>query len=143
MEELKVKDIMTRSVITVLEDALVYEAVEMLVDNDISGLAVTSADGELVGVLSEADMARVVSGDMKGDLGKITVKEIMTSPAITVNREDDLREAVRLMGIYSIHRLIVQQEVKVGEKTRFFPAGILSISDVVKAMARNRCCRLL
>ncbi|MDI6751666.1 MAG: CBS domain-containing protein [bacterium] len=137
MKELKVKDIMTRSVITISEDALVYEAAEMLVDNDISGLAVTSVDGELVGVLSEADMIRLVSGDMEGNLGKITVKEIMTSPAITVNREDDLMEAVRFMGIYSIHRLIVQQEVKVGEKTKLFPAGILSISDVVKAMARK------
>ncbi|MFH0774349.1 MAG: CBS domain-containing protein [bacterium] len=137
MKELKVKDIMTRGVITILEDAPIYEAVEMLVDNDVSGLAVTSVDGELVGVLSEADMVRVVSGNMEGDLEKITVKEIMTSPAITVNREDNLREAVRLMGIYSIHRLIVQQEVKVGEKTKLFPAGILSISDVVKAMARK------
>jgi CBS domain-containing protein len=134
---LKVKDVMTRGVITILQDALVCEAVEMLVDNDVSGLAVTSIDGELVGVLSEADMARVVGGDMEGNLEGIKVKEIMTSPAITVSREDSLREAVRLMCIYSIHRLIVQQEVKVGEKTKLFPAGILSISDVVKAMAKR------
>ena len=134
---LKVKDVMTRGVITILEDAKVYEAVEMLVDNDVSGLAVTSVDGELVGVLSESDMARVVSGDIEGDLEGIRVKEIMTSPAITVNREDDLRDVCRLMCIYNIHRMIVQQEVKIGEKTKLFPAGILSISDVVKAMAKK------
>jgi CBS domain-containing protein len=137
MTGLKVKDVMTRGVITVLQDALVCEAMEMLVDNDVSGLAVTSIDGELVGVLSETDMARVVDGDMEGNLEGIKVKEIMTSPAITVSREDSLREAVRLMCIYSIHRLIVQQEVKVGEKTKLFPAGILSISDVVKAMVKR------
>ncbi|MDI6734596.1 MAG: CBS domain-containing protein [bacterium] len=140
MKGLKVKDVMTRGVITIPQDASVREAVEILADNDVSGLAVTSDEGELIGVLSETDMARVVSENMESeeDLGKIRVSEVMAAPAITVNREDDLREACRIMYRNNIHRLIVQQEVKRGEQTKYFPSGILSISDIVKVLAGRK-----
>lgn len=137
MKGLKVRDVMTRGVITIPQDASIREAVEMLADNDVSGLAVTSDAGELIGVLSETDMARVVSENMEGedDLDRIRVSDVMATPAITVNREDDLKEACRIMYRNNIHRLIVQQEVKRGEQVSYFPGGILSISDVVKILA--------
>ena len=137
MKGLKVKDVMTRGVITIPQDASIKEAVEMLADNDVSGLAVISDEGELIGVLSETDMVRVVSENMEGedDLYRIRVSEVMATPAITVNREDDLKEACRIMYRNNIHRLIVQQEIKRGEQTKYVPGGILSISDVVKVLA--------
>ncbi len=140
MQNLKVKDVMTRGVISIPQEASVKEAVEILADNDVSGLVVISEGGELIGVLSETDMARVVSENMESDedLSKIRVSEVMTTPVITVNREDDLREACRIMYRNNIHRLIVQQEIKKGEQTKYFPAGILSISDVVKVLAGRK-----
>ncbi|MFH1563246.1 MAG: CBS domain-containing protein [Nitrospirota bacterium] len=140
MKGLKVKDVMTRGVLTIPQDASVREAVEMLADNDISGLAVTSAEGELIGVLSETDMVRVVSENMEGedDLYRIRVSEVMAAPAITVNREDDLKEACRIMYRNNIHRLIVQQEVKRGDHVKYFPGGILSISDVIKVLSGRK-----
>jgi len=128
---------MTRGVITIPQDASAKEAVEMLADNDVSGLAITSVEGELVGVLSETDVAKVVSEGIEHheDLENIKVSKIMTTPAITVNREDSLQQACKLMCKNNIHRLIIQQEVKRGEETKYFPCGILSISDVVKVMA--------
>lgn len=137
MKDLKVKDVMTRGVFTIPQDVSVRQAVEMLADNDVSGLAITSAEGELVGVLSETDMAKVVGEGIENfeDLDRIKVSEIMTTPAITVSRETDLKEACNLMCKNKIHRLIIQQEVKRGGETKYFPSGILSISDVVKVMA--------
>ncbi len=137
MKDLKVKDVMTRGVFTIPQDASVRQAVEMLADNDVSGLAITSAEGELIGVLSETDMAKGVSEGIENaeDLDRIKVSEIMTAPAITVSREDDLKEACNLMCKNNIHRLIIQQEVKRGGETKYFPSGILSISDIVKMMA--------
>ncbi|MEW6617993.1 MAG: CBS domain-containing protein [bacterium] len=137
MKNLKVKDAMTRGIFTIPQDASVTQALEMLADNDVSGLAITSVDGELVGVLSETDMAKVVSKGIASDedLDKIKVSEIMTAPAITVGRDDSLRDACSLMCEKNIHRLIIQQEVKRGGESKYFPSGILSMSDVVKAMA--------
>ncbi|MEW6096687.1 MAG: CBS domain-containing protein [bacterium] len=137
MKNLKVKDAMTRGIFTIPQDASVKQAVEILADNDVSGLAVTSIEGELVGVLSETDLAKVVSKEIESDeeLDKIKVSEIMTAPAMTVSREDSLTEACKLMCNNNIHRLIIQQEVKRGGETKYFPSGILSISDVVKMLA--------
>jgi len=137
LKDLKVKDVMTRGVFTIPQDASVKQAVEMLADNDVSGLAITSVDGELVGVLSETDMAKVVSKGVESneDLDKIKVSEIMSAPAITIDKEESLREACNLMCKNNIHRLIIQQEVKRGNQIKYFPSGIISISDVVKVMA--------
>jgi CBS domain-containing protein len=140
MKEWLVKDVMTRGVITILQDASVREAVEILADNDVSGLAITSVDGELVGVLSEIDLAKIIGKGITSDeeLEKIKVSEIMTTPVVTISKEDTLIEACELMCKNNIHRLIIQQEVKRGEETKYFPSGILSISDVIKVIATRR-----
>lgn len=137
MKELMVKDVMTRGVITIQQEASVQEAVEMLADNDVSGLAVTDNE-ELVGVLSETDIVKAFIRD-DVDLSRITVSQIMTTPAITINREETLKAACQLMSKHNVHRLIIHQEVKRGDQTRYSPSGILSTSDVVKVMA-GRCC---
>lgn len=134
MQELKVKDMMTRGVVTVDEDASVKQAVEILADYDISGLVVTRLNGELVGVLSEIDVMKVFNEDLE----KIKVKKVMHSPAITVDKEDSLRKASQLMKENNIHRLVVQQEVKGEEGVKRIPSGIISISDIIRAIAGRR-----
>jgi len=134
MEELKVKDVMTRGVVTADEDASVQQAVEILADYDISGLVVTKANGELVGVLSEIDVMKVFNENLE----KIKVKEIMHSPVITINKEDSIRKASQLMKENNIHRLVVQQEVKGEEGVKHIPSGIISISDIIRAIAGRR-----
>lgn len=134
MQELKVKDIMTRGVVTVNEDASVKQAVEILADYDISGVVVTSTNGELVGILSEIDILKVFNED----LDNIKVKQIMHTPVITVGKDESLRSASQLMKENNIHRLVVQQEVKGEEGTKYVPNGIISISDIIRAIAGRR-----
>lgn len=134
MEELKVKDVMTRGVVTVDEDVSVKQAVEILADYDISGLVVTQANGELVGVLSEIDVMKVFNEDLE----KIKIKQIMHTPVITIGKEDTLRKASQLMKENNIHRLVVQQEVKGEKGTKHIPGGIISISDIIRAIAGRR-----
>lgn len=140
MKNLKVKDVMTRGVITIPQNASVRQAVEMLADNDVSGIAITSDNDELIGVVSETDIVRIFTEDLETeeDLDKIKVNQIMTTPAITISRDEDLREACKLMCKNNVHRLIIQQEVKRGKETKYFPSGILSISDIVKVIAGRK-----
>lgn len=113
---------MTRGVITVDEDASVKQAVEILADYDISGLVVTKTNDDLAGVVSEIDIMKVFNEDLE----KIKVKEIMHSPAITVNRDDILRKASDLMKEKGIHRLVVEQEIKTEKGVKRILAGIIS-----------------
>ena len=49
-------DVMVRDVVTVHPDTDVAEAVKLLADHDVSALPVLDTEGNLLGVLSEADL---------------------------------------------------------------------------------------
>ena len=135
MKEIKVKDVMTRGVLTIQEKASVREAVKIMADCNISGLVVTSSMDAVTGVLSEMDIIKVLDED----LDEVKVKEIMTSPAITISEQESLRRACRIMKEKNIHRLVIQgQNVGLsgnGKSAISLPCGILSISDVIEAVA--------
>ncbi len=52
---LRARDVMSTNVISVKKDAPIFEAVKLLVENNISGLPVVEDDMTLVGILSEKD----------------------------------------------------------------------------------------
>jgi len=58
--KIKVKDIMTRGVITVPPDYTVEETAQVLQKNRISGAPVVDADGQLVGTITQTDLFRVL-----------------------------------------------------------------------------------
>ncbi len=137
LKPIKVREIMARGVLIIPENASVAQAVRIMVDNKVSGLAVTSSQEGLVGVVSDTDVMKVFGED----LTKIKVKDIMTHNPITVNKESTLAEACQIMREKKIHRLLIQEEVKgvygkEGE-TKYFPAGLLSTTDIVKILAEN------
>ncbi len=60
LTKIKVKDIMTRDVITVPPDYTVEETAQVLEKNRISGVPVVDADGQLVGTITQTDLFRVL-----------------------------------------------------------------------------------
>ena len=60
LSKLKVKDLMTRDVVTITEDTTVEEAARLMVDQDLSCLPVINASGKLVGIVSKSDMFRIL-----------------------------------------------------------------------------------
>ena len=137
LKSMKVRDVMARGVLIIPENASVAQAVRVMTDSKVSGLAVTSSQEGLVGVVSDTDVMKVFGED----LTKIKVKDVMTHKPITVNKEDTLEKACQIMREKKIQRLLIQEEVKgvygkEGE-TKYFPAGLLSTTDIVKVLAEN------
>lgn len=133
----KVREVMVRGVLIIPENASVAQALRTMADKKISGLAVTSPTEGLVGVLSETDIIKIYDKD----LTTVKVKDIMTKGVITIDKEDTLDKACQIMREKRIHRLIIQDEVKgvygkEGE-TKYFPSGLLSISDIIKVLAES------
>ena len=85
---LKAKDIMTRRVVTVKSNTPIYEAIEMLVKNDISGMPVVDDDMALVGMLSEKDATVLFYGDVYQD--DRTVEDYMAKPVMHFDENDSL-----------------------------------------------------
>jgi acetoin utilization protein AcuB len=57
---IKIKDVMTKKPITVLENHTVEEAAEVLLKNGISGVPVLNDQGQVVGVITQHDLFKVL-----------------------------------------------------------------------------------
>ncbi|UCF84051.1 MAG: CBS domain-containing protein [Desulfobacteraceae bacterium] len=60
ISEIKVKNIMTKNPITIPLDNTIDEAAEILMDNKLSGAPVVDKEGQLVGIITQTDIFRVM-----------------------------------------------------------------------------------
>jgi acetoin utilization protein AcuB len=60
ISKIKVKDIMTKDPITIPLDSTIDEAAEVLLDNKLSGAPVMDDKGQVVGIITQTDIFRVM-----------------------------------------------------------------------------------
>jgi CBS domain-containing protein len=126
-----VGDLMAFEPVVVQANAALDEAASLLDLHGISGLPVVDRSGSLVGVLSQTDLLRARSTEyLWANWPGLAVRHLMTSPAITVTRSTPLPLAARTMERRHIHRLVV-----VADEDESLPIGILSVTDIVHAIA--------
>lgn len=132
---MKVSEIMTTDVVTIRGDATLSEAVALLADTGVSGLAVVDHRNKLIGVLSTTD---VLNAEAEADdetararvLEGALVSDLMTTPVLTIGPDTDVREASLQMEYGEVHRLFVERD---GQLT-----GVVSHADIVRAHAGGR-----
>lgn len=61
LSRLEIREVMTKDPITVKPDAIIGEAASLMLNNRISGLPVVTAQGEIVGIITESDIFRMVA----------------------------------------------------------------------------------
>jgi CBS domain-containing protein len=140
-------DVMTRRVISVLPDASIEDAVQLMLDRGISGLLVVDAAGHLAGVVTEGDLLRrselgtgrqrswwlsllVSPGRQADDFTRThgrKVSDVMTTEVISVDADASLTDIVELMEKHRIKRVAVTQHDKV--------VGVCSRADLLRALA--------
>lgn len=125
-----VGDLMTPEPVVAFEGMALVDAASLMDEHNVHGLPVVDAAGALVGVVSETDLlhARTTEGLWHAWPG-LSVRHLMTRPAISVGADTDLEDAAGLMERLRIHRLVV-----VADDGRT-PIGVLSVSDLVHSMA--------
>ena len=81
---MQVVDLMTTDVITVSRETGIRDAARLMFRNRVSGLPVTSPDGSLIGIITEADFLRLEVERQEGvhELGE-TVGDVMSAGVVT------------------------------------------------------------
>ena len=125
---LKAKDIMTEEVISVKKDTPIFEAVELLAKNSITGIPVVEDDMTLVGILSEKDVLRLFY-PLK-DVENKTVNDFMTQPAVHFNENESLLDICDCLMNNPFRRVPVTSKGKV--------IGIISRQDFVEYILQLR-----
>ena len=115
------KDIMVKDVITVKEDTSIYDAIQLMIDNNITGLPVVNDDGYLKGILSEEDALDLLTED-EDHTGK--VKDYMTTDIVTFDQNEDYIAICECLINNHFRRVPILAEGKV--------AGIISRKDIIK-----------
>ena len=142
---MKVRDAMTRHVQTLTPDALVIDAMRLMLRERVSGLPVVDLGGAVIGILTEGDlMRRAELGTERthphwlrfllgtGQLAREytashgrRVDEVMTRDVVTIGADAPLADAVRLMEERHVKRLPVLYH--------HWLEGILSRADLMRA----------
>jgi CBS domain-containing protein len=103
-----IREVMTSNPCTIDADKPVSYAAKMMRDEDV-GLAPVVEGDRLVGTLTDRDIAiRVVAESRDPESTK--VKDVASTDVVTVDPEQDLDEALRLMAEHQVRRLPVVEE---------------------------------
>ena len=132
---MRIKDVMTRSPITVDSETLVLEAQKIMSENNIRRLPVVDK-GKLVGMVTKHDLLEASPSpatslsvfELNYLLAKMKVKEIMKKNLVTIAPDTPFEEALKL-----------GQEKKIGsfpvvEKGKL--VGITTESDIIRFVTR-------
>jgi CBS domain-containing protein len=146
---LKVKDIMTTELITVLPETEVLQAAKLLLENRINGVPVVDKAGKLVGILCQSDLIAQQKrlpipsfftfmdglfslSSMKQiekqvqKIAALTVAKAMTPNPVFVQLDTDIEVVANLMVDKGFHTIPVLQ----GEKL----VGIVGKEDILRTL---------
>jgi CBS domain-containing protein len=108
MAKKTIRDFMTKNPCAIDADKPVTHAAKMMRDEDV-GLAPIVEGKKLVGTLTDRDIAIRVVAEGK-DPQSTTVREVATTRLVTIDPDQDLDEALKLMAKNQVRRLPVVEE---------------------------------
>ena len=126
---------MTRKVITINQDASVFEAQEQMSEKNIRHLPVVEQDDTLIGIVTDRDIRSAMpyryfkelpSGAEKEKYAVLTVKDIMTTNVISISPTYTIQDALLLIQNSKVGALPV-----IDDQKRL--KGIISVRDLLRA----------
>ena len=150
-----VRNAMTRDTIAVKPDNTLENLLDTLAKNNISGCPVVSRKN-VVGIISQTDILKLIDVHSKiqtpesglfplilaaiksehydrlreslRDILNLKIREFMSKKVVTINADEDIYKAARLMNKNDINRLPVLEGKKL--------VGIIAREDIIKALEK-------
>jgi CBS domain-containing protein len=109
-------------------DATVYDAMRTMAQKGIGAVLVIE-QGNLLGIVSAKDYGtRIVLQEKNGK--DVLVREVMTSPVLTVGPDVDVMDAMDMMTTKKFRHLPVLEDGKL--------AGVVTLGDLVRAVLAHK-----
>jgi CBS domain-containing protein len=122
----KVKDFMTKAVLSIDSQKTVVEAAELMSLKGVGDIVVTGAQIPK-GIVTERDLVRRVIAKRRPFGTKIS--DVMSTPLITIEPDASLNEAARKMVNNQIRRLVVVDRHKL--------VGVITVSDFARHLSKK------
>jgi PAS domain S-box-containing protein len=120
----EISEIMTRDVAVIASSASVEEAAQLMASEDIS-CVVAMDRNSVVGIFTERDfLKRVVA--LERPPARTRLKRVMSSPVVSISREQSVLSAMKMLESIGIRRLVVMD----GETLY----GLVTQTDILKAI---------
>lgn len=117
-----IRDVMTGRPVCVGAGTTLTEAARLMRDHRIGDVLVTTADDQLLGIVTSGDIVRVVAAER--DPGTVLAGELTDRELVTVHADDDTGEAARIMKERSLRRLPVCERDRV--------IGVITWNDLTR-----------
>jgi len=127
-EEQEVANVMSKSVMSVELNTNAKDCAKAMAKRGVS-CAVVTQNGSAVGIVTERDLVSKVLAESI-DARSVLVRDIMSTPLITVGPDATLTDAAELMAQYRIRRLVVVD-------TTEGLVGIVTTGDIARALAEK------
>ena len=133
---MKVREVMTHPVVSLRPNTTVRKAAQVLVSHGFGAAPVRTAEGEVLGIATEADLVRdrIVPAATEGKwpagrVGEHPVSEVMTPAPLCVSPDDELSEVALQMLRTGDRAVLVMEGARL--------VGIVTSRDVMSAMAEG------
>lgn len=118
---MKLKDIMSRNVITIHPQESVTVAARLLANHNIGILPVCGSDGKVCGMVTDRDLVtRCMATNRSAE--ETRIRDVMTSRIVSASSNMDVAVAAYLMGREQVRRLPVIDDGKL--------CGMISVGDL-------------
>lgn len=122
----RIADVMNLRLVSVRPEETVQVAIARMCEENVGSVAVCEGS-RLVGIFTERDVLRLAG--QEGGLGDARVGDVMTTTLVTVDPDDDVLAAARVMGEKQIRHLPVVQDDNV--------LGLVGIRDVMRVLVEQ------
>jgi len=121
---------MTKTVTVIQHDKTLFDAMQILVCKEISGIPVVDDKGKMIGIITEKDILNFV---FSGNLKNTKVEEVMTKEVVSFSPETDMDTIALAIGQNRFRRVpIVEGQTVI---------GIVSRRDIIRAELDIHCKR--
>lgn len=132
---MRVSELMQADLESVSLDTSMNDVLVSMAESRVSALPVIDHAGRLVGVISKTDIV-ASEEDAEGEAGRAAlfettlVRDLMTSPALTIAADASIQDAAQQMLSTGVHRLFVTTDQRA--------IGVISVTDILAAVADGR-----